>query len=274
MEGICIFNESRSMVNSSLPPHRRLHLLCLFHIHTRTHTHTLSPCLSHTHTHKQTYTHMHTHTRAHTHTHAHTHKHTHIHTLTHTHIHTHTFTSTYTHTDTDTRTHARTHARTFAHTHARSRAKASTIDSWIKQGLEKQNYQLQNQIQTARVSRRLHPPLWLMWDTDPACWLWEKDPGFRNQMSAESSSHLLLTGSTRPTTGCGARSSWTTSKSGRPRPRQNYTRGLLQSKLGENLFWIVRHVPPTTRSFEDVTLPYIAGESNGTLWHKLVHIID
>ena len=44
---------------------------------------------------------------------------------------------------------------------------------------------------------------------DPACWLWEKDPGFQNQVPKETSSHLLLL-SRRPTTGRGTRStsSW------------------------------------------------------------------
>ena len=37
----------------------------------------------------------------------------------------------------------------------------------------------------------LHPSLWL-WNIDFDCWLWEKNPGFRNQVPEETSSHLLL----------------------------------------------------------------------------------
>ena len=47
-------------------------------------------------------------------------------------------------------------------------------------------------------------PSWL-WNMNPACCLWEKDPGFRNQVPEESSSHIPL-GSTSLMTGCGARS--------------------------------------------------------------------
>ena len=41
---------------------------------------------------------------------------------------------------------------------------------------------------------------------DSACWLWEKDPGLRNQVSEESSPHLLLGAQDQRLHGCGARS--------------------------------------------------------------------
>ena len=46
-------------------------------------------------------------------------------------------------------------------------------------------------VEAIQISCHLHPPLRL-WNMDPACWLWRKDPGFRNQVPEEASPHLLL----------------------------------------------------------------------------------
>ena len=40
-----------------------------------------------------------------------------------------------------------------------------------------------------QVPCHLHPPLQL-WNMDRACWLWEKDPGFQNQVPEETSPYL------------------------------------------------------------------------------------
>ena len=51
-------------------------------------------------------------------------------------------------------------------------------NSLIKQDLK--------QVQVVQVSCHLHPPLWL-WDMDPDCRLWEKDPSLQNQVHEETS---------------------------------------------------------------------------------------
>ena len=55
----------------------------------------------------------------------------------------------------------------------------------------RQHHQLCKPVQALRLSCHLHPPL-RMWNMDPACWLWENDTGFRNQVYEEPSSYLLL----------------------------------------------------------------------------------
>ena len=47
------------------------------------------------------------------------------------------------------------------------------------------------QVQALQVPSYYHSPLQL-WNIDPAYWLWDKDPGFQNQVLEETSPHLLL----------------------------------------------------------------------------------
>ena len=51
---------------------------------------------------------------------------------------------------------------------------------------------LRKQVQVVQVSCHLHPTFLRLWDMDPAYWLREKDPGFRDQVPEETSPHLLL----------------------------------------------------------------------------------
>ena len=60
-----------------------------------------------------------------------------------------------------------------------------------RQDLALQYHQLRKQGQAVQVSCHFHPPPWL-WNMDLACWLWKKDPCFRNQVHEETSSYLLL----------------------------------------------------------------------------------
>ena len=71
------------------------------------------------------------------------------------------------------------------------------------------HHQLRKQVQAVQVSGHLHPPLRL-WIMDPACWLWKK--GIQAFWKPRAWANFLAspTWSTRPATGCGARStsSW------------------------------------------------------------------
>ena len=59
-------------------------------------------------------------------------------------------------------------------------------DGWIRQNLSKQHHQPRKQVHVLQVSCHFHSILQL-WDMDPACWLWEKDPGFQTLVPEESS---------------------------------------------------------------------------------------
>ena len=73
-----------------------------------------------------------------------------------------------------------------------------------KQDLVVQRHQLRKQVQVLQVSCHLHPPLWL-WNMDPAFWLKRKESRLL-KLSAWGNFSASPTWSTRPTTGCGARS--------------------------------------------------------------------
>ena len=68
--------------------------------------------------------------------------------------------------------------------------------SQMKVDLEVQYHQLRKQVQVVQVSCHLHLPVWL-WNvitinTDPSCWIWKTDPGFRHRVPEKTSPHLLL----------------------------------------------------------------------------------